>query len=124
MFARESASLPNPASTTPVDDAAVASQRKYLLERVGEAAVVQVYADGFDHLRLHVLGVHDPVWPDAAREPQREPAAPGAQIGDDRTVRDAERVHDLIGLLPGLTIGGVEQAEILGREQAAGSLLP
>jgi dipeptidyl-peptidase III len=52
VFARESASFPGPASTTPIDDAAVASQRKYLLERVGDAAVVQVYADGFDHLSV------------------------------------------------------------------------
>ncbi|MCU1384074.1 MAG: Peptidase family [Acidobacteria bacterium] len=32
--------------------AAVPTDRKYLLERIGEAAVVQVYADGFRHLPL------------------------------------------------------------------------
>src|ERR1044072_2542154 len=31
---------------------AIAADRRYLLERVGEAAVVQVYADGFDDLSL------------------------------------------------------------------------
>ena len=53
------------------------------------------------------------VRPDAAREPDREPAAAGAEVGDDRAVGDAERVHDLIGLLPLLAIGRFEQAEIL-----------
>jgi dipeptidyl-peptidase-3 len=33
-------------------ETAVTTDRKYLLERVGEAAVVQLYADGFDHLPL------------------------------------------------------------------------
>ncbi len=33
-------------------EAAVTTDRKYLLERVGEAAVVQLYADGFEHLPL------------------------------------------------------------------------
>jgi hypothetical protein len=33
------------------------------------------------------------------------------------TVGDAERVHDLIRLLPGGTIGGFEQPEILRWEQ-------
>ena len=38
---------------TPVPLAsAIAADRRYLLERVGEAAVVQVYADGFDGLSL------------------------------------------------------------------------
>src|SRR4026209_1293503 len=32
--------------------APVASSRPYLLEQVGEAAVVQLYADGFDKLTL------------------------------------------------------------------------
>ncbi len=52
MFVGESASAPGPASTTPVEGVAVESQRKYLLERVGDAAVVQVYADGFEHLSI------------------------------------------------------------------------
>jgi dipeptidyl-peptidase III len=33
-------------------ETAVTTDRKYLLERIGEAAVVQLYADGFDHLPL------------------------------------------------------------------------
>jgi dipeptidyl-peptidase-3 len=33
-------------------ETAITTDRKYLLERVGEAAVVQLYADGFDHLPL------------------------------------------------------------------------
>ena len=33
-------------------ETAVTTDRKYLLERVGEAAVVQLYADGFEHLPL------------------------------------------------------------------------
>src|SRR5580704_4582983 len=39
-----------PAPTTP--KAPVSADRKYLLERVDEAAVVQVYADGFHELSL------------------------------------------------------------------------
>jgi dipeptidyl-peptidase-3 len=42
---------PAPASTAPTPADASAG-RKYLLERVGEAAVVQVYADGFGDLPL------------------------------------------------------------------------
>src|SRR5215216_5394681 len=42
---------PAPASTaTPTPTAA--AERKYLLERIGEAAVVQIYADGFRDLPL------------------------------------------------------------------------
>jgi dipeptidyl-peptidase-3 len=39
---------PAPASTTP----SAAVDRQYLLERIGEAAVVQIYADGFRDLPL------------------------------------------------------------------------
>ena len=42
---------PAPASTAPSTQAAPAD-RQYLLERIGEAAVVQVYADGFRDLPL------------------------------------------------------------------------
>src|SRR6187200_3190503 len=34
-------------------ETAVTADRKYLLERTGEAAVVQLYADGFEHLPLN-----------------------------------------------------------------------
>src|SRR4026209_2712692 len=34
-------------------ETAVTADRKYLLERLGEAAVVQLYADGFEHLPLN-----------------------------------------------------------------------
>ncbi len=34
-------------------ETAVTADRKYLLERIGEAAVVQLYADGFEHLPLN-----------------------------------------------------------------------
>ena len=39
-------------SLKPVAVATVPADRKYLLERVDDAAVVQLYADGFDHLPL------------------------------------------------------------------------
>jgi dipeptidyl-peptidase-3 len=42
---------PNPAAAPPAA-APVSSERKYLLERVDDAAVVQVYADGFQQLPL------------------------------------------------------------------------
>ncbi|MEO7272513.1 MAG: peptidase M49 [Vicinamibacterales bacterium] len=42
---------PAPAPTAaPTASASAPSDRKYLLERVDDAAVVQIYADGFDHL--------------------------------------------------------------------------
>jgi len=43
--------LPSPA--TPASDARATDERPYLLERVGEAAVVQLYADGFNTLSLN-----------------------------------------------------------------------
>ena len=42
----------SPVPTETVPPAAAATERKYLLERVDDAAVVQVYADGFDELPL------------------------------------------------------------------------
>ena len=44
-----------PASAQPASAAATASggaERKYLLERIDDAAVVQLYADGFESLPL------------------------------------------------------------------------
>ncbi len=38
--------------TSPVAEHRTAAERQYLLERVDDAAVVQVYADGFEHLPL------------------------------------------------------------------------
>ncbi len=67
--------------------------------------------------RLDVLGVDAPVRADALGEPQREPAAGGAELGDLRAFSDADRVHDLIGLLPLIAIGRLEQPEILRAEQ-------
>jgi dipeptidyl-peptidase-3 len=44
---------PTPASgTTPTSAAAPAADRKYLLEQIGDAAVVQLYADGFASLPI------------------------------------------------------------------------
>ena len=42
---------PNPAAAPPAATS-VSSDRQYLLERVDDAAVVQVYADGFPQLPL------------------------------------------------------------------------
>jgi dipeptidyl-peptidase-3 len=44
---------PTPASgTTPTSAAAPAADRKYLLEQIGDAAIVQLYADGFASLPI------------------------------------------------------------------------
>ncbi len=43
--------LPGPAQVAPAPNPA--SERKYRLERVNDAAVVQVYADGFASLPLN-----------------------------------------------------------------------
>src|SRR5471030_127790 len=48
MYATDRMTSPTPASAS----TAAPAERKYLLERVGEAAVVQVYADGFRDLPL------------------------------------------------------------------------
>ena len=45
-------------------------------------------ADRLEHLRLDVFGVDEAVRADAAREAEREPAAAGAEVGDDRAVGD------------------------------------
>jgi len=42
-----------PSPATPASDARATDERPYLLERVGEAAVVQLYADGFNTLSLN-----------------------------------------------------------------------
>src|SRR6478735_5971009 len=47
----KSTSTPTDAATTPTQTPTT-STRKYLLENVDDAAVVQVYADGFDKLPL------------------------------------------------------------------------
>src|SRR4051812_6312706 len=75
-------------------------------------------ADAGEHRRLDVLGVDAAVGTDALGELQREPAAGGAELGDLRTFGDAERVHDLIRFLPLLTIGSLEQAQVLRAEEA------
>jgi hypothetical protein len=75
--------------------------------------------DGVEHLSLHVLCVHNSVRTHTARQARREPAGPGADVGYVGAVGDAERVHDLIRLLPGGTIGRFEQPEILRRKQLA-----
>jgi dipeptidyl-peptidase-3 len=47
-----SSSPPSTSQTSPAPAAAASTDRPYLLERVGEAAVVQLYADGFKELPL------------------------------------------------------------------------
>ena len=73
--------------------------------------------DRLDHLRLDVFGVDLAVRTDAARQAHGEPAAAGAEVGDDAAVADLERVHDLIGPLPRVAIRTLEQAEVLRRKQ-------
>jgi len=80
-------------------------------------------ADAVEHRALDVLGVDAPVGADALGQLQREPAAGGAEFGDLRSLRDPERVHDLIGLLPLLAVRRFEQPEILGAEQTRVRLL-
>ncbi len=74
--------------------------------------------DRVDHRRLDIFRVDEPVRPNAPRQPHREPTACRADLGDDRSVGDVQRVHDLIGLLPLIAIGCFEQTEVQGREKA------
>jgi len=69
------------------------------------------------HRPLNVFGVDDAVRPDAARQLHGEPAAAGAQIGDDIAFADLEGVHNQVRLLPLLAIGRLQEAEIGRREQ-------
>ena len=85
---------------------------------VAQPFVLHAAADRFDHQRLDVFGVDHAVRSDAPREPDREPAAAGAEVGDDRAVGDLQRIHDQIRLLPLVAVGRFEQAEILRRETA------
>jgi hypothetical protein len=96
--------------------------------RIGFAAehgphVPQVFAlgpafDRVDHRRLDVFGVNEAVGADAAREANREPAAGRADFRDDRSVRDVQHVHDLIGLLPLITIRRFQEPQVHRREEA------
>jgi hypothetical protein len=88
-----------------------------------QSLALHTAANRFDHLRLDVFGVDEPVRADAVREMDREPAIAGADIGDHRAFSDLQRVHDLIRLLPQLSIRRVEQAEILRLEQMTFRLL-
>ena len=102
----------------------VRPQPGILVVPVGDAHVAQPLAlhppvDRLEHLRLDVLGDDEPTRPDAASEADGEPAAAGADVGDDRAIGDAERVHDLAGTLIRLAIGTLEQTQFFGREQAA-----
>ena len=67
----------------------------------------------FDHQALHVDCIHPAEPSDTARETHREPSAPGAEIRDGRPFCDAKRVHDLVRFLPRLTIGRLEQTQVL-----------
>jgi hypothetical protein len=69
---------PTPAPVT----TAAATDRQYLLERIGEAAVVQVYADGFRDLCRFASGPWSGTW---ARRPS--PAA--------TSLRPAASAHSL-----------------------------
>ena len=68
---------------------------------------------------LDVLGVDDAVGPDPSRQMHREPSACRADFGNRRSLRDPQRVHDLIGFLPLVAVGGLEQPEIDRLEQAS-----
>ena len=74
--------------------------------------------------RLDVFGVDAAVRADPARQPHREPAAAGAEVGDDAAFADLQRVHDLIGPLPRVAIRSLEQPEILRAETAARAAPP
>src|SRR5439155_12716269 len=76
-------------------------------------------ADRFDHLRLNVLGVDEPVRTDSRRETQREPAAGRPELRDHGAFRDAQRVQNLIRLLPFFAIRRFEQSQILRSEETA-----
>jgi len=86
---------------------------------VEQVLTLHALADRFEHLSLHVFGIDDAVGPDATREPQGEPAAGGAQFGGRRSVRNAEAVHDQLGLVPLRAIGSLEEPQILRVEQLA-----
>ena len=75
--------------------------------------------DGLEHDGLNVLGVDHAVLFDSPRELHREPPACGSKLRDRGTFGDLQRIHDLMRLLPLVAIGSVEQAQILGAEQAA-----
>jgi len=64
----------------------------------------------------------------APREPRGEPAAAGADVGDARSVGNAQLVHHPIGLLPLLAVGVLQEAEGFRPEETAlrrrGSLRP
>lgn len=52
LLALAGCSSPSPTQPPPAAPASSAPERKYLLERVDDAAIVQLYADGFPSLPL------------------------------------------------------------------------
>jgi hypothetical protein len=79
--------------------------------------------DDFDHLWLNILRVHDPVRSHTARQANGKPSAAGAEVGHHRSFGDLQRIHDQVRFLPQITIGRIEQAEVLRGEEAALRLL-
>ena len=75
--------------------------------------------DGFDHLRLDVLGEDQAVRPHAAGQMAGEIPTSRTEVRDDCAVGDANDIHDEVGLLPRVTIRCVEQTEIERRKEAA-----
>jgi hypothetical protein len=73
--------------------------------------------DRADHRRLDILGEDDAIWPNASRQPDREPSATGTDIGHASAVEDLELVHDPLGLLPFVSIRTLEEPELFGWKQ-------
>jgi hypothetical protein len=86
---------------------------------VGEALGRGTTLDRREHFLLDIDGVDDSIRTNTTREANREPAAAGTDVANDRGVGDAELVHDFVRVLPHVAIGGFEEPEVLRREQSS-----
>src|SRR3954451_17293249 len=68
-------------------------------------------------MALDVFRVDHSVRADAAGEPDREPAAAGAEISDDDSLAYPQCVHDLVRALPLVAVGTFQFPEVLRPEQ-------
>ena len=78
---------------------------------VSQTLATDAALDRLEHLRLKVLREDRAVGSDPSCQPDREPAAAGADIGHDRPFTDTQRVHDQVGLLPRVPVGTFEHAQ-------------
>jgi hypothetical protein len=79
-----------------------------------ERTVEQIWIADLAEARCNVL---ESLARHASCESGREPSSAGADVSDPRSIGDGECVHDLIRLLPDISVWRLEKSEILERKE-------